>query len=214
MWRTGRRPRSTGCSASCARPPGRGDRELRVRRRAHRPRHPGAGRPVLDLGHNDPLDRQSIQRWTSLLVPPEYLGGHLGDRDAHITGRTTDLAFRQITALFGSAGIEWNLLHATDSERDAIAAWITLHKRLRGLLHTGRVVRADTADPAQLVHGVVAQDLRSAIFAYVTLETPQAALPSPVRFPGLDPERVYTVTPLLTGPVTQDAPPPWVTAGR
>ncbi|WP_085066176.1 alpha-galactosidase [Catenuloplanes japonicus] len=162
---------------------------------------------------NDPLDRQSIQRWTSLLVPPEYLGGHLGDRDAHITGRTTDLAFRQITALFGSAGIEWNLLHATDSERDAIAAWITLHKRLRGLLHTGRVVRADTADPAQLVHGVVAQDLRSAIFAYVTLETPQAALPSPVRFPGLDPERVYTVTPLLTGPVTQDAPPPWVTAG-
>ncbi|MFI5843246.1 alpha-galactosidase [Catenuloplanes sp. NPDC051500] len=162
---------------------------------------------------NDPLDRQTIQRWTSLLVPPEYLGGHLGDRDAHITGRTTDLAFRQVTALFGSTGIEWNLLHATPAERAAIADWIALHKRLRALLHTGRVVRADTADPAQLVHGVVAQDRRDAVFAYVTLDAPQAALPAPVRFPGLDPDLVYTVTPLLTGPVTQDAPPPWIAAG-
>jgi alpha-galactosidase len=162
---------------------------------------------------NDPLDRQTIQRWTSLLVPPEYLGGHLGDRDAHITGRTTDLAFRQVTALFGSAGIEWNLLHATPVEREAIADWIALHKRLRGLLHTGRVVRADTADPAQLVHGVVAPDRRHAVFAYVTLDAPQAALPAPVRFPGLDPDLPYTVTPLLTGPVMQDAPPPWLAAG-
>ncbi|GAB7045796.1 alpha-galactosidase [Catenuloplanes indicus] len=162
---------------------------------------------------NDPLDRQSIQRWTSVLVPPEYLGGHLGDKAAHITGRTTDLAFRQATALFGSAGIEWNLLHATPGERDAIAEWIALHKRLRELLHTGRVVRADTADPAQLVHGVVAQDRRSAIVAYVTLDAPQAALPAPLRIPGLDQNRLYTVRPLLTGAVTQDAPPPWLASG-
>ncbi|KHD74546.1 alpha-galactosidase [Actinoplanes utahensis] len=163
---------------------------------------------------NDPLDRQSIQRWTGILIPPEYLGGHLGAGAAHVTGRTSALGFRLATALFGSAGIEWNLTTATPAERRDIAAWIAEHKRLRPLLHSGTVVRADTADPAQLIHGVVAGDRSHAVFALVTLGTPAAALPPPLKFPGLDPDRLYTVRPIGVPPRTmQDAPPPWLAAG-
>ncbi|MEU4622142.1 alpha-galactosidase [Actinoplanes sp. NPDC023801] len=163
---------------------------------------------------NDPLDRQSIQRWTGILIPPEYLGGHLGAGTAHVTGRTSALGFRLATALFGSAGIEWNLTTASPAERADIAAWIAEHKRLRPLLHSGRVVRADSPDPAHLLHGVVAQDRTHAVFALVTVGTPAAALPPPIRFPGLDPERDYTVRPIGAPPrYMQDAPPAWMTAG-
>ncbi|MEV6301460.1 alpha-galactosidase [Actinoplanes sp. NPDC051861] len=163
---------------------------------------------------NDPLDRQRIQRWTSVLIPPEYLGGHLGDGTAHVTGRVSALGFRLATALFGSAGIEWNLTAASDSERAEIAAWIAEYKHLRPLLHTGVVVRADAADPAHELHGVVAQDRSQAVFALVSMGSARAALPPPIRFPGLDPDRLYTVRPLGTPPrVMQDAPPPWMAAG-
>ena len=35
----------------------------------------------------DPLLRTPIQRWTSLLVPPELVGAHIGGQVAHTTGR-------------------------------------------------------------------------------------------------------------------------------
>ncbi|BBH63816.1 alpha-galactosidase [Actinoplanes sp. OR16] len=163
---------------------------------------------------NDPLDRQSIQRWTSVLIPPEYLGGHLGDATAHVTGRSSALGFRLATALFGSAGIEWNLTTASDADRALIADWITSYKRLRPLLHTGRVVRADAPDPAFRVHGVVAQDGSSALFALVSVGSPRAALPPPLRLPGLDPARLYTVRPIGAPPrCVQDVPPAWLVAG-
>lgn len=163
---------------------------------------------------NDPLDRQAIHRWTSVLIPPEYLGGHLGDATAHVTGRRSALGFRMATALFGSAGIEWNLTTASDAERELIAAWIAEYKRLRPLLHSGTVVRADPADPALRLHGVVARDRCSAVYALVAIGSPRSALPPPVRFPGLDPERAYTVRPIGTPPLSvQDAPPAWLAAG-
>ena len=74
---------------------------------------------------NDALDRQRIQRYTGLLMPPELLGGHVGAPRAHITGRTHDLSFRLATALFGSAGIEWDLTTANDAERAQVQAWIS-----------------------------------------------------------------------------------------
>lgn len=164
---------------------------------------------------NDPLERQAIHRGTSLVVPPEYLGAHLGAARAHTTGRTAELSFRFATALFGSAGIEWNLARASDEELDAIAAWVSEYRRLRPLLHGGRVVRADAADPAQLVHGVVASDRRHAVFSVAMVGAAAAALPPAVRMPGLDADATYTVRVLDFGHVrtVQDANPPWFDAG-
>jgi alpha-galactosidase len=166
---------------------------------------------------NDPLERQQIQRWTGVLIPPEYLGGHLGAATAHITGRTSALSFRFATALFGSAGIEWDLTTASAEARAEVARWVAEYKRLRPLLHTGVVVRSGADDAAQFVHGVVSTDGRTGIYALVALRAADAALPGPVRFAGLDPDTRYTVRPLPVGPaarVVQDAAPGWLTAGE
>ncbi len=166
---------------------------------------------------NDPLERHRIHQWTGILVPPELLGVHLGAATSHTTGRTFDLSFRLATAFFANAGIEWDLTRATDEELRAVRRWVSAHKDLRGLLHSGTTVNSDTSDPALVLHGVVAPDRRSAVFALTALGPAQRAIPAPVRFPGLGPSTRYTVRPLVLGvpPRTiQDAEPGWIRRGE
>ncbi len=142
---------------------------------------------------NDPLERQAIQRGFSHFLPPEVMGAHIGPPRAHTTGRTHRLAFRAATALFGHLGVEWNLLDASDRDRDKVAAWIALHKELRPLLHGGDVVRLDPPDDASMAHGVVSTDRSSAVFSFAQLATSQAPTPPRLRLPGLDERRGYSV---------------------
>ena len=84
-----------------------------------RARHPGvtwescaSGGGRVDLGvlervqriwtsdMTDALARQHIQRWTTQLVAPEYVGAHVSAPTSHTTGRTLPLDFRAATALF------------------------------------------------------------------------------------------------------------------
>jgi alpha-galactosidase len=141
----------------------------------------------------DALDRQQIQRGFSLLFPPELMGAHIGSPVAHTTGRSHGLAFRAIAAIFGSLGIEWNLLTASDQDRADVAEIIAAYKRLRPLLHHGEVVRLDHPDPTVLVHGVVAADRNEAVFACTRLASGPSLHTSPIRFPRLDPDRTYDI---------------------
>ena len=161
----------------------------------------------------DAHERQQIQRWTGLLLPPELLGAHVSAPRNHQTARTLDLGFRAGTALFGHLGIEWDLTSASEQERSELAGWVALYRELRGLLHSGRVVRGALAD-GRLVHGVVAQDASEAVFAVVQLETSVPARPGPVRLPGLAAARSYAVAPLPPGDqpaVLHREPPAWMT---
>jgi alpha-galactosidase len=177
-----------------------------------RSRHPGleiescaSGGARVDLGileHtdrvwtsdcNDALERQAIQRWTGLLLPPELMGAHIGPPESHTTGRVLSLPFRAITALFGHAGLEWDITTCSPAELEVLRRWTALYRSQRDLLHGGRVVRADLADPGAYLHGVVAPDASRALFAYVRLTTSPDAVPGRVRFPGLDRTRSYTV---------------------
>lgn len=142
---------------------------------------------------NDPLERQRIQTWTHLLVPPELVGSHIGPPRSHTTGRVFDLSFRAVTALFGSAGLEWDVMTCSAQEIEALQRWAALYKELRHLLHTGDVVRAVHPDPACLLHGVVAADRREAVFAYARLDTSVASVPGRLRLPGLDASTTYLV---------------------
>lgn len=160
----------------------------------------------------DALERQQIQRWTALLVPPELMGSHVGHRTSHTTGRSHTLSFRAGTALFGSFGMEWDLTTASPGELDELSQWIALYKELRPLLHAGTVVRADSPDPALWVHGVVAADRTDAVFAIVQLATGVCAPPGQVRLPGLDASRRYRVTPLPPGDTCVE-PARWAKAG-
>ncbi|MCX6401457.1 MAG: alpha-galactosidase [Propionibacteriales bacterium] len=153
----------------------------------------------------DALDRQEVQRWTQLLVPPELVGTHLGPETAHSTGRTQPLDFRATTALWGHFGIEWNLARLPAEDLPVIRRWVELHKSLRPLLHTGRVVVADHPDPSLWVHGVVAQDQQDAVFAMTSLGKPATSPRGRVRLPGLDPSTSYDVR--LLGPEGAGEPP-------
>ncbi len=164
----------------------------------------------------DALDRQQIQRGFSLLFPPELMGTHIGSPRAHTTGRSHGLGFRAVAALFGSLGIEWNLLTASDDDRADLAEIVSLHKRLRPLLHHGEVVRIDHPDPTVLVHGVVAADRSQAVFACTRLGSGPSLHTAPIRPMLLDPERTYDVSSLPVphqrwGPARRQ--PSWIVEG-
>ena len=166
---------------------------------------------------NDALERQNIQRWTGLLIPPELLGTHVGPPHAHTTGRTHDLAFRGATAFFGHFGIEWDIDSAGQVDRDSLKQLISDHKRLRTLLHSGTVVNGDHPDPAATVSGVVAADKSAAVFCYAQLAMSLPEIPAPALLVGLDPDRRYRVVPLMpAGPSAsiERTPAPWMAAGE
>ncbi|WP_234998816.1 alpha-galactosidase [Demequina sp. NBRC 110057] len=194
-------------------------------------RHPGleiescaSGGGRVDLGmvfhadrfwtsdQNDPLERQQIQRWTSLVIPPEMLGSHIGPTTSHTTGRTHGIQLRAVTALFGHAGIEWNLLDATDAELEALTGWTAFYREHRALLHGGRVVRVEHPDPGAVVHGVVASDASAALFAYVQVTPAAGTSPAAFRLPGLDPAARYRVRPHEFAPAEaiQKVAPAWM----
>ena len=175
-------------------------------------RHPGleiescaSGGARIDLGvidyvdrfwtsdNNDALERQTIQRWTSQVIPPEMLGTHIGPTHGHQTGRTLELSMRAITALFGHAGIEWNITQATAEERANLATWARYYKDNRALLHSGKSVRIDYPDEHGYLYGVVSADTKKSIFAYVQLTPTVTIHPASLKFAGLDAAANYLV---------------------
>ena len=103
------------------------------------------------------------------------------------------MAFRAVTALFGHAGLEWDLTQTTDEERAALKGWAAYYKQNRALLHGGRMVRVEQPDDSAFVHGVVAHDKSRAIFALATLRSTPSITPNAMRFEGLDAAATYRV---------------------
>jgi len=162
---------------------------------------------------NDALERQYIQRYTQIAIPPEMLGSHIGPTNSHTTQRSHHISFRAISALFGHAGIEWDITQATDQEIKILKSWATYYKENRALLHSGRITRVETRDSETFVQGVVAQDKSRAIFSYALLGSLTGSKPSAIRITGLDPKAKYQVK--LAQPVgepraLQQQPPAWL----
>lgn len=198
-------------------------------------RHPGleiescsSGGGRVDLGimeycdrvhasdNNEALERQRIQRWTAQLLPLELVDAHACPSPGHTSGRSHGLTFRLITALFGHAGIEWDITQTTAEERALLKSWISFYKENRGLLHSGRMVRLDHPCEVSSVHGVVAGDGSRALFAYVQEGVTVSSRPVPVLFSGLDPDaryRVFEITPAGKPRYWQIRPPRWTVEG-
>ena len=175
---------------------------------------------------NDALERQTIQRWTGIVVPPELVGGHIGPTTSHTTARTHDLSFRAITALFGHFGMEWDVREVQGAEREELKRFIALYKEHRGLIHSGPMVRADVADHSLLLHGVVSpgpaeKGATAALFALVRTGTSFAEQSGRITIPGLESERSYRVEAVFPAPgdgdyahtFTQVRPPAWLAEG-
>jgi alpha-galactosidase len=142
----------------------------------------------------DAVERQTIQRWTSLLVPPELIGSHLGGPSAHTTGRAHRLGFRAATAVLFHFGIEWDLTTLTPEQLDDVAHWVALHKRIRPVINGGVVVRGDHPDPAIMIQGVVSSDQSEGWFVIAAVAATSTQHPAPIRLAGLDPQRRYVLT--------------------
>ncbi|MHA7141097.1 alpha-galactosidase [Arthrobacter sp. Sr33] len=163
----------------------------------------------------DPLERLTIQKYTGLLVPPELMGMHISGPTSHSTGRTHTLPFRAATAIFGHYGIEWDISTLSATETAHLKGWIDLHVRWRDILHTGIVVHSDLPDPAMDLRGTVASDQSAALFAYSLTASSASYPPGKITFPGLDPDRSYTLqlaSPYTSLPGNGQSPLAWAEA--
>jgi alpha-galactosidase len=162
--------------------------DLEVLRRAER---------VWTSDCNDALERQTIQWGTSMLIPLELMGAHIGPTRSHTTGRVHSLAFRAVTAMLGHLGVEWNVLTLSDTEKAQLAELIDLHRRFRDLAHSGDAVRFDPVlngqQAASHAYGVYAPDRSAALVVHAQLATGMSLLPPPLRMPGLIADARYRV---------------------
>ncbi|MHA6522811.1 alpha-galactosidase [Tessaracoccus sp. G1721] len=165
---------------------------------------------------NDPVERQDIQRWTGVLLPPELVGAHVGPTESHSSGRVTPLGLRVATSLMGSSGLEWNILDCTPSELEGVAAFAALYKELRPLIHTARVTHPPLTDPAWRVTGFIGQDRAEAVVVLATVAGLEDSRAERLRIPGLDPSRSYRVR--VRREIGEAkygwVVPPWVSAGE
>ena len=165
---------------------------------------------------NDALERQTIQRWTEAILPPELVGTHVGPTTSHTTARTHSLSFRAITAMFGHFGIEWDVRTLGESDLLELSEAVALYKKHRALIHSGVAVHGDLVDPAYLLGGSVAQDGSEALYSFVSVATSSDEIPGRVGFPGLSPETSYEVTvifPTATSPYGDRANVGWIPGG-
>ncbi|WP_436519881.1 alpha-galactosidase [Actinoplanes sp. HUAS TT8] len=157
----------------------------------------------------DAHERVAIQRWTSLLIPLELIGSHVGAPVSHTTHRSLPLSMRAGSALFGHLGIEWDLSGLPESDISEISSWVALYKELRGLLHTGDLVHADVTDSAYSVTGVVAGDKSDAIYSLTATATSPSYPPGTIGLPGLAADRTYHVRPQPPGDVADGNAAAW-----
>ncbi len=142
----------------------------------------------------DPAERLRIVPGWATLLPLELIGAHVASERSHTTGRRHDLSLRLAVALFGHAGFEWDLVATSAQERAQLAAWVRLAKSLRGLLHSGELVRLERpADPGTACFGVVAADRSQAIFLLARTQTSPQYGTDALRPEGLDPGVRYVV---------------------
>jgi alpha-galactosidase len=101
-----------------------------------------------------------------------------------------------------------------------LKTWVEFAKRVRPLVHTGELVRADRpSEPETALYGVVAPDRREALSNFVRLQTGPRYNSAPIVFPGLEPALRYRVErvhlpgegPAVHGP-NQHTPPDVVVA--
>ncbi|WP_433430705.1 alpha-galactosidase [Nonomuraea sp. CA-141351] len=151
----------------------------------------------------DPLERQTIQRWTSQLIPLELIGGHVASTVSHTTGRRHDLAFRAITSLFAHFGLELDLTKLDEAETTELAEWIAIYKRYRALLHSGTLVRDEHPSSGRWLTGVVTPEL--ALYSVAAMCRSDEEPAGRMTLPGLDPARHYTIR--LIGPNSDDLGP-------
>lgn len=180
-------------------------------------RSEGAGRSdleVLTSAHrvraSHAADSFDSPEGTGILVPPELIGLDLPSRagtyQAGVAGSRRADGLPS-AAVWGHLGFEWSVADPIPSaERLAeLRAWIELHKRYRGLLHAGEVVRSDAPRREAGLRGVISGNRREALYSCSSAEPASSEAAPLLHLDGLDPARAYRVT-VVRDPLAPEAP--------
>ncbi len=89
----------------------------------------------------DAVERQRIQRGTTLFAPPETIGAHVSAVPNHQVGRVTPALTRGLTAVGFNFGFELDLAGENAEDRKVYAGISALYKRHRALFRRGRFYR-------------------------------------------------------------------------
>lgn len=144
---------------------------------------------------NDARERQRMQQWAALFFPAEVLGSHIGPPHSHTTGRQHKTTVRAGTALFGHMGIEWDVRHLTDADRQALTNAIALHKEWRSVIHGGIRRSLQPADPNQIAFQVCAAPHH--LISVFQQDMPELSVPGSLRLSGLQPGKHYRLSIIL-----------------
>lgn len=145
----------------------------------------------------DAAERIKIQYGTSFVYPISSMGAHVAAVPNHQIGRVTSLTFRASVAFFGAFGYEMDLSLLNPQEQELVARQVEFFKRHRQLLQFGTFWRLQSPfTHNEAAWMTVAPDQMTALMGdYLILQQVNAGYRR-IRLAGLDPRRLYRVTPL------------------
>jgi alpha-galactosidase len=133
---------------------------------------------------NDPMERIGIQCGFLRFFPPEIMGAHVGASPVPSTQRTQRMSFRAAVALMGHFGVEQDISALDANQRNELAGWIALYKRLRGTIHSANIYQTEISDGVTAVLAWNA-DRKKGVLCVFRLTEGQQRFPNPVRLPWL-----------------------------
>ena len=148
----------------------------------------------------DAMERLKIQYGTSFVYPISSMGAHVAAVPNHQLDRVTSLTMRANVAFFGAFGYELDLTQLSPRGQELVARQVEFFKQHRRLLQFGAFWRLQSPFAHnEAAWMTVSPDRETALVGdYLILQQVNAGYRR-VRLAGLDPSRLYRVTPLGSG---------------
>lgn len=148
--------------------------------------------------NTDALQRIYMQWGTSYFFPAMAMASHISASPNHTTYRQVPLKFRADVAMSARLGMEIQPKNMTDAEKDFCRKAISAYKEIRPIVQQGDLYRLvspyDHQGQASLMYVTEAKD--QAVFYWWKTEHFHNQHLARIRFAGLNPDRLYTVTEL------------------
>ncbi len=142
----------------------------------------------------DPISRATIQQGFARFFPPEIMGAHVGHKQAHLTGRDTNLHTRAIVALQGQYGFEIDARVLDAEDVSTLSHYTKLYKLHRQWLNNATYWQLPTTHKNLVASGQVAEDNAEALFSIVLCDSLQHTRPGCQPLRGLEPQQHYSVS--------------------
>ena len=144
----------------------------------------------------DAVERLKIQYGTSLVYPAGTMSAHVSAVPNHQVGRTTSIDFRGAVAMAGNFGYELDIQKLSGEDKEAIRRQIALYHRDEALVRQGDLYRLASPFEGEVSAWMfVSPDRSRALVTACRVLNHPGTPPNRLRLKGLEPGRMYRVTP-------------------